>query len=273
MCTVFRSYTKKVVKMAGFNALSFTYDGIPGEKYGLFICNFDSNTTEQVAENHTIRAIALNNSYKNIFYGYETPEPFTFEITLGSEKVIDAYVRSQITKWLVRRNGYKKLKIIQADMSSIFYNCVFTQINTVYIGNLAYAITLTAVCDSPYQYENPKTFNVNVNNNYNLTIKNTSDTLEYIYPKISFTMSAGGGNLSIINQDDNGREFKFTELSGSETINIDNQSKIITSSLGFYRLKNFNKQWLRLVNGVNSLKITGIASISIEMSVIKRIGA
>ena len=38
---------------------------------------------------------------------------------------------------------------------------------------------------------------------------------------------------------------------------MNNQKQIITSSTGLNRLGNFNKNWFRLVSGVNKLRIVG----------------
>jgi len=258
--------------MSEFNALTFTYDGISSDKFGLFLCELDNNDINQINETYTVNTLISPLTKEHIFMGYQTIDALTFEIIIASDKIIDAYTRSKINQWLIGRNGFKEFRINAPDYADTFFRCIFTKQETIYIGGYNYALKLTAVCDSPYQYGSSVITDYIANENRNIIINNKSDIDGYIYPNITFTMSETGGNISIINISDNSREFKFTGLSGNESITVDNEKKIITSSLGVYRLGAFNKKWLRFVSGINTLNITGEAEIQIVLPVIKRVG-
>ena len=260
--------------------MTFTYDAIHSEKYGLFICNLDMGMKEETGETHSIvkHIPQRTHAQGNTFLGYEPSPPCSFEMTIASETPIDAFTSSQIIKWLVRREKYCKLRILQSDRHRVSYNCIFTSYRKVYIGNFAYAIILTAECDSPYQHGTSRSISRDVSAVDVFDIRNDSDINDFIYPTASIKMSPSGGNISIINTDDIGsggggaREFSFTGLSGDEYMVIDNRNKMITSSTGINRLPNFNKKWLRLISGTNEFWALGAASITITYESVKRIG-
>ena len=66
-------------------------------------------------------------------------------------------------------------------------------------------------------------------------------------PIINFKLTPNNRNFSIINKSDGRREFKFSNLLGSEKITVDNKHQIITSSSGMFRLDNFNKNYFNLM--------------------------
>lgn len=259
--------------MQDTDAITFTYDGVPSEKYGLFICRLDTGDVFQLNENHTPKTLSLPRIYNRVFLGYEDSEPLTFELLLASETPIDANIRQAINRWLIRRNGYKEFRINREDYYNVYFKCIFTNQETMYVADTPYVIKVTAICDSPYQYGKPVITKCNSASNAGLILNNISDIDGYVFPQIKISMSSQGGDIAIVNTtDDINREFKFEGLSGNEIITIDNARKVIVSSLGIRRIESFNKKWLRLVSGINNLEITGSANIEIEIPTIKRVG-
>lgn len=258
--------------MAITSAVSFIYDGIPSEKYGVVLCDFDSGSINQKNESHELRTSVRSDTGEHTFLGYDSSEALTFEVIIASENPIDSYTRASINKWLVGRRGFKEFRINNAEYSGVYFRCVFTEQETVYIGGLPYAMKLTAVCDSPYQYEKDAVVTKTISGSGVISLYNRSDIDGYVYPKIWFKMSPAGGNFTIVNASDESRSFEFTSLAGDEEITVDNKSKIITSSTGFYRLGAFNKKWLRLADGMNILNVTGNAQIRLDVPVVRRVG-
>ncbi len=258
--------------MAGFSGYSFTYDGIPCEKYNLFLFYINTSDISQTNEKHSPKVMTLPQSYNVILSGYEPSEPLSFEIYITSEEPIDAHKRRQINKWLMGRNEFKEFRVYQPDLTSTCYRCIFTEQETVYIGNNHY-LKLIAYCDSQYQYGTPQIINRDVNGFVELDYYNKSDVYDYMYPTMEITMGSSGGNVTITNHSDNNRAFEFTSLSGSEVLNIDNKNKIIKSSTSIYRLSNFNKKWFRYKDGLNSLSMSGNFNVKIKSPLLKRAGA
>jgi len=259
--------------MAGFNTHSFVYDSVPCDIYGLLIADLDGNGQKESDNfNSQIRTVIPPNSHESIFLGYESKEPLSFEITLISEKEVDAYTQGKIAKWLVGRNGFKKLQVVQPDLSSVIYYCIFTNLKTTYIAGYAHAFTLTGITNSPYQFEKNKVVTTTVVTSGSLTISNNSDIEDYIYPDVKIT-STSGGDIEIINTSDADRSFKITGLSTGEVITISGKTQLLTSSTTLNRLGNFNKHWFRLRDGTNVLSIIGSATIEFTIPVIRQVGS
>jgi hypothetical protein len=98
-----------------------------------------------------------------------------------------------------------------------------------------------------------------------LEIENIGNIKPYHYPEVEFLLQGDSTGITIQNLSDSGRIFEFTNLTMGENIYVDNdKQRIITSLSDTYRLDNFNKNWLRLVQGVNQLKITGKCTLQIR---------
>jgi phage-related protein len=80
--------------------------------------------------------------------------------------------------------------------------------------------------------------------------------------------------VSITNLDDSNRVFSFTGVSPNEVLTVNNSLQTISSSTGLIRLSYFNKHFLRLVPGVNRLRIQGnVGSVAMTTQfVAKKIG-
>lgn len=265
--------------MASFYSINFIYNSIPSTKYDLHIYGFDTGVTEGVGgagiELFTQR---VNRKAKVYTLGRTQSPVLKFPVTFGSTENIPADIRSAIGKWLFGQSAYHKLQFLQDDLQSIWYNCYFTEYTPTYIGNLNFAFTATAVCDSPFAWSGPKK-TVWTAKNYSAETKNiyiNSADVDYLYPTIAFTLSGEGTSISIINTTDSAtRTFAFTGLTPSHTITVDNDRQTITStdSLELYPLSKFNKNWLRFVPGKNVLTLTGnLTSASITYNEPRKVG-
>lgn len=258
--------------MANFNAYSFIYDGIPCDIYGLMIADFDGNgEKEQDTFSSQIRTVTLPQSYEHIFMGYESKDPLQFQMTMVSENKIDAYTQGKISEWLLNRNGFLKLQVIQADLTSVIYYCMFTKMKVINIAGYTHAFTVDVLTNSPYQYENNKIISKVITTSGTMSIVNNSDINDYIYPNVTITSTAGG-NVTITNTSDANRAFTITGLASGEVITISGKCQTLVSSTSLNRLGNFNKHWMRLKRGTNALTITGSATISFEIPVIRMVG-
>lgn len=264
-----------------FYSSDFIFDGIPSEMYDLHITSRDdgADVTTESASNVTPYLQEIFRRPVQYLYGVQQTPILSFPVTLNSPNEITATDFGQIGKWLFGTQNYKKLQVCQGDMRHMYFNCFLTAPQIQRVGNLIVGCGATVTCDAPWGWEFPKTETFSYTlGGYTIAsverINNTSDNTFYTYPTMSFTMNVFGGELSIINQDDDDREFLFTGLSPNEVITIDNDLQMITSSIsGVYRLLNFNKNWMRYVSGINNLEISGnIASVSFTHQFARKIG-
>lgn len=255
-----------------YGALSFIFDGVPSEKFGLFLCNINE-TGKQTNEGggnikvHTDKTPLMDYNY---LMGVEYDEVFEFKMTFGSLEPRDKFDISLINNWLIGHSEYKKLQILQHDMTNIYYNCIINDYKVVSFANYAYAFECTVICDRPWALGNNRKFKYRVGTAIH---NNCSHTNKLTYPKLTFTTNSPNAIVSIKNISNNGWETRFEGLSAGETIVVDNQLQLITSSLGLYRLGNFNKHWLELIPRVNKLEIQGnIDEIVIEYGEVRKVG-
>jgi len=267
--------------MANFFGCEFIFDEIPSRNYDLRILNFDSGNGTKGAgsEANVIQKEVLRRPVP-YYYGRTTNKNLEFDLTIGSANPIPSEDRGAIYRWLLSRMGYKTLKIVQSDMSSLNFNVIFTESENEYIGNLNYGMTLHAYCDSPWAYSNSYTKSLAYSGsalvNENFTIMNTSDDEDYIFPLITFTTSGIGTsfsitNLSLASLDVN--TCSFNPLSANETISMDCDRQLFVSSTGLRRMSSFNKWFFRLAPGLNSINVSGgITSFAMTYKFARKIG-
>ena len=260
-----------------YQGYNFIYDGIPSQAYGLRIVSFESSSYRHVGGSamELVTDRAARSLRTKILHSVPS-EPLEFEMEIACENSLSMAQSLYVKNWLFGHLGYKKLQILREDMMDYYFNCILNNPEDIQInGNNGWKFTV--ICDAGGAWENPRTFHYNIDNTDGPTtiiINNCSNNHDYTYPDVSFKVSKDG-NVSIKNMDDNGRVFSFIELTADEEININGETKIITStgaSTKTNRLGNFNKNFLRLVPGTNKLIVEGISSLEITTHNFRRIG-
>lgn len=246
------------------NSTYFTYDGVFSGRYGLQIADFTGWIPESVEENEafspSLSILKVPSLIRFYHGGLEYDAAPTCEFSVVSESVIPPELRSAILTWLIGRKSFKPLKFHNDDWEDFVYYCVFTASSTIYVNGECHGFRLTASFDSPFARGTP-TVATTTSGTHTITIENKSDIRDgYTYPKVQFT-----GNVSIINTTDSAtRAFTFTNIGASETLTVDCETKVITSSVGGEKLTNFtSKKWLRLKPGINSLTVTSSGNVTI----------
>ena len=163
-------------------------------------------------------------------------------------------------------------------MQTSYFDCIFNEPKTVRNGNQIYGFNAEVVCNSAFGWETPKTttytYSASVVDSSVVFNNRSDDSGNYLYPNLVITMNNIAGGLSITNSSDSNRVFSFAGLSGNEVLTINCGLETLVSSTGLKRLSNFNKNFLRLVPGINNLRIQGnVASIAMTTQyVAKKIG-
>ena len=241
------------------------YNNLPSELFDLIIMNFETGQTSgtPMVESQ-IDGDLVNRNLVQLHYATTYDTPIEFDITVGRNMPITNIGLNNIVRWLVGTQKYLPFQIVQDDMLDTILYTIFTSATPNYFGNVAYSITLHGVCNSPFAFTSMRGTRIDGNQSGEafrlVDIYNESVHNDYTYPNVEFEVNSNSGIVSIINHSDSygsEKSFVFSNLLANEKITVDNRNKILTSSLGYSRLPNFSKVWLRLVPGQNNLEIQG----------------
>ncbi|MCK9371383.1 hypothetical protein M0R04_15825 [Candidatus Dojkabacteria bacterium] len=251
-----------------FYAKDFIYNGIPSQFYGLKFGEIDASGDSTSSASNQI-SIIQQKIFKNpvpYLYGVEQSEVLEFAVSIMSEAEIPSTKYSEISSWLFGKQNYGILRIMQNDMKGMYYKCFFTEPETIRVGNMIQGFTATVVCDSPWAWKEPKTHTYYIatspgsTGNFVTELYNYSANDYYTLPtSVIIQMGSGGGDIDIINADDNSRISTITGLTHWETITMNSQLQLISSDVERPEsiINNFNLKWLRLIKGNNRLRIRG----------------
>jgi len=245
-----------------FIAKNFIYNNIPSQFYGLTLAEIDASGDSSSSASNQISILQQKIFRKPVpyFYGVEQNEVLEFEVTIMSEKEISSTKYSEISSWLFGKQNYGILRIMQNDMKGMYYKCFFTEPETIRVGNIIQGFTATIVCDSPWAWKEPRTETYEASASAIMTIYNTSANDFYTYPtSVVIQTGSAGGDISLINLDDNRRTLSITGTRRWEFITMNSELQLIAGNEGRAEsiINSFNLKWLRLVKGNNTIRMTG----------------
>jgi phage-related protein len=179
-------------------------------------------------------------------------------------------IRQQIFDWLFSPREY--CDFISSDNLDKVYKIIFTsplEFNTINLTEGYFSLTAQSY---PYAYTALTTYTQSVTSTpITITINNLQnarnyDNTYYYYPIIYADLTGAASSIKIVNTSDSNRVFEITGLDALEELYIDNELKIINSSVAsvnrFATLT--SKQWLRLVKGENILRIDTLCDLVIQ---------
>lgn len=237
----------------------FTFDGISSASKGLIIANTDDGIkalpylpSKEIIEEQP------NNVDRPYFYKTKK-NPLTFSLTFTLEdEDWTVSKKMEIAQWLFKDTykpfttddypdkvfyviGVNQADFMTADLTNGYFTVDFRM-------NAAHAYTTSGTAEYDLS-SNTTTTDIVVN-----CLANTKD---YFYPEVQIELKSTSTGFTIVNLSDGNRETSFTGLDLLETITLSNRQ--IISSTGSFRYNdtNFNKVWLRLVYGNNTLRVTG----------------
>ncbi len=253
-----------------FNSYEFSFGGESSLMYGLMIYDFDGKGQNDVSFGNKADIVETrtNNRIQPIHFGVNYHKtPLQFKLIFGSDKPLDRYDLENISFWLTGHQRYQWLSIDQPDMELFQFRCLITQLTPLSHGWLPVAFEATILCDCPYAYGHEFYNQYAINGTTNILFRNESSIREPIKPYLTFSPSSGTTELKIINHSDNDRTFILSSLptSSGMSIKIDNLNGIITESVYGYNLyEGFNLNLFRLVQGDNSLTISGNGTLALH---------
>lgn len=215
----------------------------------------------------------VTGGYRHDILNVDEDSPLEFKISFGSFEPLTRQDISAIHKWL-RKNEYEKLEIVQPDMKGLHYNCILHDSEIKQIGNVPYAFEYTVTCDSPFAWEDVKTYNYRTITDSKVMHFNDSDIPTYLRPVVRFKSLVADNNVSIENVNNDGWVTAMVGLGKDEIVTIDSENEMISTDRRGDILSSFNHGWFELVQGVNELNIIGsISELGIVYANARRIGA
>lgn len=247
----------------------FIFDGVKSSDMGIHLIRMESGMIPSpFFGGLNIEDERVKNKIVPYHYGV-SKEPIEFTIQVSPlEREWTPQLRNKVGRWLVQ-DRYKPFQTAD-DMGKIYYAICTEAPNFELASNRGY-LELTFKTNSPYVWTIPYIESFNLLNNNTTTIieiENNSNVLEYFYPKMEISLLQLNGSatntkqVKIKNLSDGGREFILgikNNLVGNEVIGIDCENEIIKTANPIHSnvFSKFNRNWLRLVYGVNRLEVTG----------------
>ena len=240
----------------------FEYNGIRSDQYNLQIIKLDTGMTsvpmvsaKNIIEDE-VSKVASPYFYRTKF------SPLTFSLSFTTlDGIIDTEQLYDICGWLFT-TSYKPF-ISSENPSRMLYCMGINQADFVTNGiNSQGYFTVEFRCRDPYWLTLPQITNFDLSDNTtytNIQVTNYSNVNDFYYPEIEFELLDNATGISIYNLNDGNRLFGFSSLSLLEQVYVDNNKKIIISNTTNPRFDKMTtgKLWLRLVRGINNLKVVG----------------
>lgn len=255
-------------------SLHFIYDGKTSDEMGLYIMRIDSSggfVEVPFWGEAEIEEERYHNKLTPYYFSisYE-PIEFTVQFVLADKymqpKKWTPQERYKIGEWLAP-NGYKPFQTSD-DLGKIYYAMCVSPVNLHLLNTKGY-IEVTFRTNSPFAWTTPIADTINLSDNTStriIELENRSNVLKYYYPQLEIELVNNETNVSLRNLSDGGRVFSFEELLPNEIVSVDNKNKLILSNNPLSNpFKKFNRNWFRLVKGINRIEITGQCIIRYRM--------
>ena len=273
--------------MGYLNACSFTFNGTSSKLYDLRIC-FDGGDSEVGTglDREVSKGEVNMVRHKANQYGakYNSVIPIEFMIMKSDGAEFSQLESRTINKWL-QTDTYCVLKFDDGDNNNIFYKAICTNIEDRLYGGFI-AKYLTFECDSPFAYEELRTF-AKSSTETTMRVFNTSD--DGVYYPILKLKPLSSGEITITNQTDDSQSMVLdipAEYVNKDLI-IDTSKFQISESgvpiplhkLGWVIIPNVsaavqsgNYYWLRLLEEINRIQITGNCTLEIDCEFPRKVG-
>ena len=253
---------------------SFTFNNISSDEMGVMIINNPSSNGIREIQHGVVRTIIESKNRDKSYYTRVEAQPLTISgmaIGLIDGQYFSEDKRRELAEWLFQEDYYP---FVSDDNPDLVYNVIFLDSKRNDTSNLQGWLIVDMRCDAPTPYTNPidNTYTYDLSNNTltgtTINMMNLCNCYKYYYPKLDFILQGTDTGVSFQNITNNNQTLIFSGLNQGEEIIIDNDSKLITSSLGnsVSRLYNCNRNWMKLVQGLNAIKVIGKCKLIVTCS-------
>jgi phage-related protein len=246
-----------------FTSEYFQIDGIKSTDIGVNGCYLvrvgNTEINRQIIGNKSLNEEKIPHNDLSYLYNI-SKEPIEFDLQFSLLE--DEYTPDRLIELGKIFAGDKYVPFISVDYPQVQFFVICTSMNLITFGlkrgyfecrlrtSAPFAFAFTEVSTFDFStITSPTTFILTNKSN----VSDAKGNYYYMPETIYIDLKSTSTGVTITNLSDNARQFIFTGLSTSECLVIDNKMGRITSSTTLARLSCFNKNWLRLVYGVNQL--------------------
>lgn len=253
-----------------FQEIDFIYDNIESKDMGLALVKVNDDNMIPFGTSQSIIETKLKGLDTPLFHGIERSPiqfPLTFAI-IDNDIKWDYDKRQEIVNWLFQ-SDYKPF--ISADNPSIQYFLMAVGESQRWDNGIQQGyVTINFRMMSPYCYTIRQYEHYEIEQTGTIIeLVNRSNIKDYKYYPILEFENNDSTEISFQNLTDGGRILSFNSLTSGETIYVDNEHGDIISSTGQSRYLKCNRNWLKLVEGVNRIKVnannSGKVNLNVEM--------
>lgn len=250
-----------------FIGTNFMYNGISNRDMGVILIR--SGNSSAVKQQFLVNSDLLTEKIKNndIPYVYGVNRKVrTLQITIakiddnGDIAPLTYNDRVALVNWLCPDDNFHEF--ISEDFPEIIYYVYFNEGEFTNVNSNQGYITLTGIMNAPYAFSpiSYQQWDLSTNTTSKIIeVENKSNVLYYYTPNVvEFTLVGNNRNFKLVNRTNGNKVFEFTELDESETICVNSNLQILSSTKK-ERISKFNLGFeaLELVRGVNRLEIYG----------------
>lgn len=245
---------------------TFIFDGIQSDSKGIHQIRLSSGFYETPFVSAQ-EIIEETNRYGVPYFFRTQKEPMSFTLTFSAlEKEMTPEYKHEVANWLIQ-NEYKPFQTTD-DLGKVYNVIAISDVEFSSPGTGQGYFTITFRCDAPWAWSVPEFVSYDfttITTPERISITNLSNVYRYAFPELEFHM-VEGSEFKIVNLSDGGREFKFFGLDPTDEVYVNNQRNQIISKNGHMLLNNFNKKWLRLVQGENTLDVYNKCKLALRIS-------
>jgi len=249
----------------------FLFDNQSSDEFGLWgFVSFDNSSYSTNDEETEI--IMSKNSFQDQwnFHGrvYNNPLTFTLTICKSDGGFIDPFEQRSIKKWLCK-NKLSWLQVVQNELENVYFRCIINNPRMISINRMNAGMSFTVTCDAPYPWSGLYSYEYICEDIFNFNLNNIYDFEEYVvYPTVTIE-ALDNGDISITNNTVN-QSITIKDCTNDEKIILDRKG-MISSSKGIL-IDRWNKRFLEVVEGENSITLSGNFNMKLEYRLPIRVG-
>jgi phage-related protein len=237
----------------------FYYNGVSSESMGLSLIRLNSGIfpVPYVPARDIIEEFPTMAKAPYVFKSKQQQYTINAVFSTLTNDMTPAKLKTLAT-WLFQED-YKEF-YTEDEPDKIFYLFATNQVDFMTNGANEGYFEVQFKSKFPYALTTSATPTSTITGSGTIVIDNLSNAFQYYYPEIEITVNSGT-SVSFTNTSDSNRVTSFSGLTTAEVLYVNNEKKQLVSSTANYRYDGFNKNWLRLVQGVNTISVTGNATI------------
>jgi len=247
---------------------NFVFDGVNSEVKGLYLVrNSNGMFPLPYVSGRDIKEDYPSKARAPYFFNIQHQQP---TITLAFSTLtndMNSNKLSELASWLFQ-DEYKEF-YSEDNPDKIYYLMASNEINFMTNGNNEGYFEVQFKSKFPYALTQEEEIVIDLSTNTSSTtvkLYNKDNVHKYYYPEIEISVvSAAPSVITFTNTSDTNRLTSFGGYVAGEIIYANNDRKQIISNLGTYLYDDFNKNWLRLVQGDNKISITGKCVVTFRM--------